>query len=67
MKNNWLKLGTKVRLWPADTYAKYAFVKEVTYYTVTFEITRVEAGEPFYKPGYRVTLPWSHINVIEDK
>ena len=56
-----------MRLWPGDTYAKYAVVREVSRYTVTFEITGVDPGEPFYRPGHRITLPWSHVNVREEK
>ncbi|MFZ5651662.1 MAG: hypothetical protein ACOY4I_12505 [Bacillota bacterium] len=63
MRYNWLKPGTRVRLWPADTYAKYAVVREMNHYTVTFEITGVEPGEPHYRPGQRITLPWSRVNV----
>lgn len=65
MRCHCLKPGAMVRLWPADTYAKYAVVREMDNYTVTFEITEVEAGEPHYRPGQRITLPWSHVNVSE--
>jgi hypothetical protein len=63
MKYSWLKPGVRVRLWPGDTHAKYAVVREVGRYAVTFEITGVDPGEPFYRPGHRITLPWSHVNV----
>lgn len=66
MRYEWLKPGTRVRLWPADTYAKYAVVREINNYTVTFEITEVELGESHYRPGHRITLPWSHVNVFKD-
>lgn len=66
VKYNWLKPGVKVRLWPGDTYAKYAVVREVDFFTVTFEITRVESGENYYAPGQRITLPWSHVKVVEE-
>lgn len=66
-KYSWLRTGVHVRLWPGDTYAKYAVVKEVGRYTVTFEITRVEPGETFYKPGHRITLPWSNVSVMQEE
>ncbi len=67
MRPKWLKPGVGVRLWPGDTYAKYGVVREVGRHTVTFEITRVDSGEPFYKPGHRITLPWSSVNAVEDR
>lgn len=66
MKYSWLEPGSRVRLWPGDTYAKYAVVREVSRFTVTFEITGVDPGEPFYRAGHRITLPWSHVNVREE-
>lgn len=66
IKYNWLKPGDRVRLWPEDTYAKYAVVKEISHYTVTFEIVEVDPGEPHYKPGHRVKLPWSHVFVRKE-
>lgn len=63
MKYSWLMPGVEVRIWPGDTHAKYAVVREMDRRTVTFEITRVDPGEPFYRPGHRITLPWSHVNV----
>ena len=63
---NWLKPGTKVRLWPEDTFAKYAVVTEINNYTVTFEIVEVEPGDPYYRPGHRVTLPWTHVRIQEE-
>ncbi|MFZ5644471.1 MAG: hypothetical protein ACOY46_12855 [Bacillota bacterium] len=63
VRYNWLKPGTKVRLWPEDSYAKYAVVKEINNFTVTFEIVEVEPGEPHYRVGHRVILPWSHIRI----
>ena len=66
MAYGWLKPGDRVLMWPGDTYAKYGVVREVGRYTVTFEITRVDPGEPFYKPGHRITLPWHRVNVREE-
>ncbi|HBV96531.1 MAG TPA: hypothetical protein DEF36_05765 [Desulfotomaculum sp.] len=63
IRHSWLKQGDRVRLWPEDTYAKYAVVKETDYYTVTFEIVEVEPGEPHYRPGHRVKLSWSQVFV----
>ncbi|MCL6611256.1 MAG: hypothetical protein K6T66_06925 [Peptococcaceae bacterium] len=62
----WIKPGVHVRIWPGDTYAKYAVVREVARCTVTFEITRVDPGEPFYRPGQKITLPWSRVRVCEE-
>ncbi|MFZ5592107.1 MAG: hypothetical protein ACOY81_09920 [Bacillota bacterium] len=55
--------GQRVRLWPGDTYAKYALVEKVAPEGVTFRIIAVDAGEKVYAPGDVVKLPWSHINV----
>ncbi len=56
-----LNKGDKVQLWPKDTYAKFAVVREITANSVTFEITWVEPGEKHYKAGDLITLPHSHI------
>ncbi|MGQ9557596.1 MAG: hypothetical protein ACUVTU_06545 [Desulfurispora sp.] len=55
--------GQRVRLWPGDTYAKYARVEKVEAAGVTFRIIAVDAGEKVYVPGDLIRLPWSHINV----
>lgn len=55
--------GQRVRLWPGDTYAKYARVEKVEATGVTFRIIAVDAGEKAYAPGDLIRLPWSHINV----
>lgn len=55
--------GQRVRLWPGDTYAKYALVEKVEAAGVTFRIIAVDAGEKAYAPGDVIRLPWSHINV----
>lgn len=52
-----------MQLWPGDTYAKYAVVKEVNYDGVIFQITAVVQGELHYRPGELVKLPWTHINL----
>lgn len=58
-----LEVGTKVQLWPGDTYPKYARVVEMDQYTVTFQITEVHPQEPFYRPGLKVRLPWWRVRV----
>jgi hypothetical protein len=56
-----LNKGDKVQLWPKDTYAKFAVVREITMHSVTFEITWVEPGEKHYQVGDLITLPRSQI------
>lgn len=62
-KRESLKVGTRVQLWPGDTYPKFAKVVEADPFFVTFQITEVHPQEPFYRPGFRVCLPWWRVKV----
>lgn len=59
-----LKPGTRVHLWPWDTYAKYGVVRKADRFKVIIEITRIDPGEAYYRPGDVVVLPRDHIIVI---
>ncbi|KJS12453.1 MAG: hypothetical protein JL56_08460 [Desulfotomaculum sp. BICA1-6] len=55
--------GTKVQLWPKDTYYKYGVVVTVDRQHVTFKITMVEPGEKHYCEGDIVKIPRSMLHV----
>lgn len=59
-----LRPGTKVRLWPWDTHAKYGVVRRADRRTVTVEITWVEPGEAYYQPGDTVVLSRDRLVVL---
>ena len=63
-----IKVGDRLQLWPKDTYPKYGVVKEITLKGVTVEITDVDTRDfTRYKPGHKITFPWSHFNIAGDK
>lgn len=63
MRSNNLLPGTKVQLWPKDTYFKYAVVTAVDRNHVTFKITLVQPGEKHYREGDIVKIPRNKLNV----
>lgn len=62
-----LRPGTWVQLWPGDACAKYGVVRRADRRTVTIEITRVDPGETYYRPGDVVVLPRDRLVVVSGK
>jgi len=59
-----LHAGTRVRLWPADTHAKYGVVRKADCCMVTIEITETDPEELYYHPGDKLVLPWNYVRVM---
>lgn len=49
--------GTRVQLWPKDTYYKYGVVVAIDRQYITFKITMVQPGEKHYRVGDIVKIP----------
>lgn len=55
--------GTRVQLWPKDTFFKYGVVTAVDTHYVTFKITLVHPGEKHYREGDIVKIHKSMLYV----
>ena len=59
-----VKIGSKIQLWPGDTYPKYGIVRKITALGLTVELTNVHPKDPSgYKTGEMVDLHWSKVRV----
>ncbi len=63
MRRKLLVPGTRVLLWPEDTYQKYAVVRKVDRHYVVFEITMVHPGEKHYRVGDVIKIPRPMVRV----
>ena len=66
MKNS-IKVGSKIQLWPGDTYPKRGIVRKISRLGLTVELTYVHPKDPNgFKTGDMVNLQWSKIRVHFD-
>ena len=63
MKNS-IRVGSKIQLWPGDTYPKHGIVRKISGLGLTVELTNVHPKDPNgYKTGDLVNLQWSNVRV----
>lgn len=63
-----LKVGSRIRLWPKDTYAKFGVVKSITGNQVIVEITEKDPRDPTrYKIGDIINFPLNRLIVFNEQ
>ncbi|AEF95190.1 hypothetical protein Desca_2355 [Desulfotomaculum nigrificans CO-1-SRB] len=63
-----LQVGTRVRLWPKDTYAKYGVVRSVTDRDIIIEITEIDPRDHCrYRIGDKIKLSASRLSVLSEQ
>ncbi|MEW6697128.1 MAG: hypothetical protein ACOY35_14100 [Bacillota bacterium] len=63
-----LQVGSRIRLWPKDTYAKYGVVREINANFILVELTEKDPRDYCrYQIGDRIKLPARGLQVLNEQ
>lgn len=63
-----LQVGSRIRLWPKDTYPKYGIVREIHVDYILVELTEMDPRDYCrYQIGDRIKLPAKSLLVLNEQ